>query len=229
VKRRLALLGVAVMACLIFTRPLSASALLYGDGAIADTYTGAWNIGGTSWAEDSFTLTGPLTLTTAEVGLWSSINDGTPSSLEWRICTSSQCGTPIASGLGTLSDTFFATGYYPEYDVYESAFSLGRVSLPAGTYWLQLGGGTSSGGDHQLLWDINNGPSAAYASDVGGASTAGQCGVGLAVSCSDSFEIYGSRLTATPEPGTLTLIGTFMAVAALLRRNRRHLRQVAGH
>jgi hypothetical protein len=67
--------------------------LVYSDGPINGTITG-WlisNSGSSLAVSDSFTVSSPTTLASAQAGLW--VNSGaTPASLEWSIGT-----TPFAS------------------------------------------------------------------------------------------------------------------------------------
>src|SRR5271157_2347438 len=200
-KARLTLLTFVAVASTLFALPVSAGTLLYDNGPVGNGYTGAFDIWGGYSVTDSFTLAAASTLTTAQVGLWTYISEAPPDSLNWSITTSPLGGATVASGVAALTNAFVGVGYYTEYYVYQSTFSLGGASLAAGTYYLQLDQGTSSGGDF-LLWDVNNGPSQAWNNSVG--SVFGQCAVG-ATSCSESFQIYGSPGSTVPEPGTLAL------------------------
>lgn len=214
---KLAIVGIASV---LFALPASADSLLYDNGPIGNGPYGAWTFGSGIELTDSFTLAAASTLNTAQVGLWTSNAWGAPYSLDWSITTSPFGGTTVASGAAILTSTFVGVGYFTYDNVYESSFSLGGASLPAGAYWLQLANGTSLGGTvPYLIWDINNGPSQAFSSNFG--STFGLCGGTGNTSCSDSFQILGSTASTAPEPGVLLLLMTSALLAAVGFRRRK--------
>ncbi len=217
-KTRLSLLILVAVGSLLFALPVSADTLLYDNGPITgmNNYMNVWGIWGPNSVTDSFTLATASTLTTAQVGLWTYSNTGVPVGLDWAITTSPFGGTTVASGAATPANAFW--GYAGGNSVFESSFSLGGASLPAGTYWLQLSAGTSSDGSG-VGWDINNGPSQAWI-DYSGAIYPGSAGpCGGCISGSDSFQIYGPAPSTVPEPGTLALTASaLLGAVGFLRR-----------
>ena len=64
---------------------VDAASLIYDNGPINGNID-AWQIGGGQDVEDSFTVSGPTTLGSAQAGLW--LDTGaTPTSLDWSIGT----------------------------------------------------------------------------------------------------------------------------------------------
>jgi hypothetical protein len=195
------LLSTIAAALLLAPATLSASTVVYDNGPINGTIN-AWSIA-TSLAgwevSDSFTLTAPATLTSADVGLW--VNPGdTPSSLTWYLGTSFFDGS-LGSGTETPSNTYWGLGF-GAYPIYDSTFSLPSITLGPGTYYLSLSGMTTE--DQNIFWDETDGPSSAYELNYGAIG-------------SESFRLYSG--TAIPEPASLGLIGMgLLGMAAVLRR-----------
>jgi hypothetical protein len=175
--------------------------LVYDNGPINGTVEG-WTINFGFAVSDSFTLSNPTTLTSAQLGLWLYQGD-TASSLDWAIGTSA-FGSDEGSGTASLTNVFQYTNGFG-YDIYESSFPL-SATLNAGTYWLTIQNLSVSNGDPGY-WDENNGPSMAQENQVGQIN-------------SESFQLYG-RTSDVPEPGAYALIGSLgLTGAALLRRKR---------
>jgi hypothetical protein len=119
-------------------------------------------------------------------------------------------GTVVASGSANFTNSLYCSVCgLGVFDIYTSTISGLNVSLGAGTYYLELRNGlTTFGPNASFFWDENDGPSTAYEDPffLGGIG-------------SQSFNIYGSGGTTTPEPGTLMLLGSGVAgLAGLLRR-----------
>ena len=177
------------------------AALIYDNGPIMGQL--AYNIdnNGAFAVSDSFTTSGPATLTSAQAGLW--VANGpvpaVPVSANWRIGTTAG-GSEIASGLANFANTPLGNG------IYASTFEISGNLSSAGTYYLTLLNGIGSNGQ-ALFWDSNDGPSTAY-----------QFG-GYGVITSESFQIYG-EVVPEPSAGVLLLV-TFGLQCIRNMRNRK--------
>ena len=213
-KRRITL-GIALILPVMLATPAIAYSVLYTNGPISavtanDVY-GHW------LSANSFTLTQPSTITAFEVGLWVDHGGGTPASIVWIISANDPNflgGTFINEGTTTFSsNTLYcsACGWLNNNDIYTSRVDGLSVSLAAGTYYLELGNGTTSLGYDIAGWDVNGGPSQAYLyrNEFPYDSTQ--------LDSSDAFTIYGA--TNVPEPGTLVLLATgLLGLASVVRR-----------
>jgi hypothetical protein len=222
-KTRFTWLTLAAILCLLTAAPASASTL-YDNGLVNGTI-GAWTIALSSPGEneisDSFTLGSASTLTGAQIGLWLFHGD-TATNVDWSIGTTS-FGSNIGSGTAAvLTGTFQYTSALG-FDIYESTFSLSGA-LAAGTYYLTLENLVVSNGDLGY-WDETDGPSAAFGNIAPISSppmignlnqvcgTPGYPGT-LGASCSESFQIYGTTPTTTPEPASWVLLGSSILIFA---------------
>lgn len=222
--------------------------ILYDNGPISGTQE-AWQIGrcpGITTVDicttaDSFNLSSRSTLTGVTLGLWV-VSGDLPLSLDWSIWSGGPSvdtgGTELTSGAGaSLDNTLLATNNFG-FDIYRSTFSLGSVSLDAGTYWLDLTNAVESEGFLGVAWDQNNGPlgdgngSQAWVSAphgyTGFLTAANLCGgvradVPLTGFCSESFQVLGTNMANVPEPGNLRASVLAASLLALLglRRIRR--------
>lgn len=192
------LLGLA-LAC----APAFASNVVYSNGPINGTIN-AWNISSGFAVADGFDIFTTTTITGFDVGLW--VNPGeTPYYTEWGLADKPDWlgGTFVAFGAGYFSNTLYCLACGAGVaDIYTSTVSGLNVTVPAGFYFLELLNGlTAQAGDE--FWDQNNGPSFAYENTVG-------------IIESEAFTVYGS---ATPEPGTILMLGSALVGAAgVLRR-----------
>jgi hypothetical protein len=200
-------LSIIAAALLLCPATLNASTVVYDNGPIngsIDAWSIATNLYG--WeVSDSFTLSAPATLTSADVGLYVLPGD-TPSSLTWSFGTSF-FDASLGTGTSTPGNTYWGSGF-DYYDIYDSTFSLPSISLAAGTYYLSLSGMTTE--NQNIFWDENDGPSSAMQNQGTGA-------IG-----SESFRLYSG--TTIPEPGTFAALGFGLASLAGLALRRRKSR-----
>jgi hypothetical protein len=183
----------------LFAGGAAKAGVLYTNGPISGN-VGALFINHGVAVRDSFTLTGPSTITGVEFGAW--VNQGAkPVSVDWGI---SATPTFTDQATGALSSTFLFTNIFT-LDVYKADFSIPDLTLAAGTYWLTLQNAVESDGGF-LSWDQNSGSSQAFSSAAGGLTAP-----------SNSFTIFGS---AVPEPATwaMMLLGVAGLGAALRSR-----------
>jgi hypothetical protein len=202
--------SLAFLAMLVIAAPVMASTL-YSNGPINGTVN-AWNTCCGLIVSDSFVLSSSSTITSFDAGLWVGPGDS-PASTSWAISAGNPSflgGTVVAGGSGNYSNSLYCFGCgLGVFDIYTSTLSGLNVSLGAGTYYLELFNGlTAIGGNSSLFWDENNGPSTAYEYPF--------VTTGIP---SQAFNIYGTGGTATPEPGTVMLLGSGVAgLAGMLRR-----------
>jgi hypothetical protein len=156
------------------------SSLLYDNGGINGTEGAANSLSGGWFETDSFTLSRSATFESATLGIWTDTG-ATPVSLAWSIGTAA-FGSEIASGAGSLSNTFVMDTGDGAHSIFSSQLALSGTA-PAGTYWLTLYNGTAS--SRGLDWDVNFGPSTSFQRNSG--QTFPVYG--------HSFQIYGSSGT----------------------------------
>jgi len=208
---RVSLLIALVALMAVLALPYFASAtILYTNGPISGVLQ-AWSIiphFGPFVITDSFSLSGPSTITGADFGSW--VNKGdTPLSVDWAITTGPFTGTTVASGTGSLGYTYLFTNALG-YDIGQDSFSIPLTTLPGGTYWFQLRSGVTAMNGY-MAWDINNGPSVAFQNVIGNVANYLFPG-----SNSDSFQIVG-----TPLPPSVLLLGSGLLCLLGLRRFRK--------
>jgi len=194
----LALLAIAVV-------PASADVDLYSNGPINGTFA-AWIISGGLYVSDSFVLSSAATVTGADFGAWTFPGD-TVTSVQWSIGT-----IPYGNAYGgtaATSDTFVSS-LLGAYTVDSDSFSIGNISLGAGTYYLTLANAVTAQ-NGLTYWDINNGPSLAFFSDGGGY---------FSLSDSEAFGIQGTNGTVTPEPGYWALLSVAIVGLIWVKRRR---------
>ena len=213
--KRTYLLALVVAVSLLLTTPASAG-VLYGNGPINGNI-GSWSISYGNVMSQSFTLTAASTLTGVNLGIWINPTGGTPLSLEWRLSNSPD--TVVAGTTADLTSSLFCSSGITcgsnAYDVYASSFSLPNVVLGPGTYYLSLDFGLTSGYD-SLFLDVNNGASAAYRN---GANLAGSIEM-TSGSNSSSFQILGDSTASTPEPASIAMLLSGLALFAGFARRK---------
>jgi hypothetical protein len=213
------LIGILACGVVISSDGRSSAGLIYDDGPPDTSGAGTpiFNFDGAYYsASNSFTVGGPTTLTSAQVALNVSITPDPPTTLDWSIGTT-PFASDVASGSAVLTSSFLLLNLDETY--WESTFAItGAVS--AGTYWLTL---ANSSVDDLYGVEWTNNP-------LGSSTAAVQTSVPLALPPIDvinptipsSFQIYGTT-SATPEPTSLSLLGTgFLAAGATRFKRRRN-------
>jgi hypothetical protein len=207
----------AVMMAL-FAVPASADSVLYPNTA----GTGEMDAASISYPDataDSFILSGASKLTRVTFdAVIQRVGGSDPlESLDWAIGSDAFL-SDLGSGSFSLFDTNLAPyatfttqvigGPVVYWDFYQEYFDLTGVTLDAGTYWLTLKNAVSTE-TLPVYWAYNYGQSTAYQDDTNTPIP------------SETFEILGDPIT-TPEPATLTLLGTGLFFLVGRRRRRSH-------
>ena len=182
---------------LTLSLPCAADSVVYSNGPDPGNI-GAWQINDGFAVTNSFTLTTVATLEFFDLSLWVLPGDR-PERIHFTISSQPFGGTTYLSGAPSMvieSSSLNAFGYLQDEVRNDDFFAL---KLPAGTYWFNiLDSGSVNGGP--VYWGENDGigcsspgcPSLAYQNDVGSIG-------------SESFDLLGSAVGATPEPGSLAL------------------------
>jgi hypothetical protein len=193
----------AALGSLVFAYSASA-AVVYENGSL-DGVTAGVLISAPQTLSDSFSLQNHTTLTRTTLGLWTQPNT-LPVGVTWSIGAAA-FGSELGTGVATLSNTVVSTD--GPFDIFLSTFDM-NLELGAGTYWLTLSNGSSTGGN-VLGWDMNFGPSQAFFRN----------GAGNGPADSEYFKLEGNEGTV-PEPASLALLaGGLLCVAAARRRKSR--------
>jgi hypothetical protein len=205
---------VLALALLLSAVPASAG-VLYDNGP-GDGTIGAWTINYGYAVSDSFDLSGDSTVTGVDLALWAYSGD-TPVSVDWLI-TTGPFGPAVPGGSGTadlINGVSYSNGSYV---VFQDNFAIPDLALGAGTYWLQLQNAVVDS-SYPLFWEVNDGPSVAWENTLGNVANSDAMGPGTN---SDTFQILGTSGAATPEPGSVLLLGSgLLLLASRLRRKAR--------
>jgi hypothetical protein len=210
--------GILVIAAALALGSLPAEAgVLYSDGPL-DGQTIAWTINFGFQVADSFTLSGPSTLTGADFGIWNFTGDQV-TSVDWAILTGSPGagGSVLDNGTASTADLFLFHNQ-DGYDVYTDSIGLPNINLAAGTYWIELQNASASNGD-PAYWDMNGGPSQAWESALGSVTPCPTYYYPTG-ECSSTFDITGTARAGVPEPASLALLGAGIAGFGAFRRKK---------
>ena len=203
----LALLGASV--AVLAAASATAQTTVYDNGPINGTIT-AWTLADFQHITNSFTLSQTTTITGFTFGGWSNAGQ-TITSVEYGFGSSTDNAITGISAL-TYGDVVPDTGFGGSYDVRNYTGSVAPITLGAGTWYFTLGAAATSDGSY-AYWDINNGPSDAYAN---GSSLAGVYGP----TSSTAFSLTSGG--AVPEPASWALmVGGFGLVGGAMRARRR--------
>jgi PEP-CTERM motif len=206
--------------CLALTAISATAQILYDNGPVNGT-ANAWQISDGLIVSNSFRCCrvdsgpsgGAAMLAGFDFYAWVLASpDDTPKTVDWSITSLENGGTIFGSGTVDLtSQLLFTNGF--GYDIFKETANVvdANIILGSGMYWLNLQNATTENGN-TLYWDQNSGvgcmspgcPSEASSNEVGTIP-------------SESFDIFGPG-GATPEPGSIVLLGSGMLVLAQARR-----------
>jgi len=210
VKTRL-MMFVAI-ASLLLAMPASAQ-VLYENGPINGTVD-AWTINFGFAVSDTFTLTGPSTVTAIQFGAWEYPGD-VLESVEVQFTQFEFGGTTYFNQVVSLTASGCSQNQYG-YDVCTETGTFSGAGLAAGTYWMTLQNAVVNDGD-PVYWDENSGIGC---HSEGCPSEPSQNSEGTIAA--EAFSVLGTTGTGSgtvPEPGSLMLFSSgVLALAGMLRR-----------
>jgi hypothetical protein len=214
------------------------AAALFAGGASASTiYTNgpangnvqAYTINFGWQVADSFTAASGSTATSMSFETWAadSLSTDVPQTVDWEITN----GNPLSGGAFTVVDSGTATAITAtalgtnvrDVELFSDSISLPNVALTCSSNcWISLDNGVTADGQ-PMYWDGNNGPSDAWQNnDIGDLSTGCADNFSGGGSCSETFTIFGTLASGTPEPATWALMLTgFAGLGAALRARRK--------
>jgi hypothetical protein len=194
--------------------PASAG-ILYDNGGSFTGTLDAWGINFGNATADTFVLSHGATITGVNFVVWAYPGD-TLMSIDWAIVSDPLGTTTYGSGTGAATtQTLLFTPNPDGRDIDTETFSIPRLALSAGTYWLLLQNAVVDNGDH-IYWDRSDGPSQAwnrfYLENGGYVANYSTCG-DVPCTASETFQIVG-----VPEPASFGLLAMSLLAMATLRR-----------
>ena len=217
---KIAIRSLAIL-CFALTALTASAQILYDNGPVNGTAS-AWQISGGSIVSNSFRCCrvdgngpngGPTMLAGFDFYAWVLPGDR-PKTVDWSITSLENGGSLFGSGTVDLTSQFLFTNGFG-YDIFKDTANVvdANIILGSGMYWLNLQNATTQNANASY-WDENSGvgcmspgcPSEASSNEVGTIP-------------SESFDIFGPN-GATPEPGSVVLLGSGMLVLTLARRRK---------
>ncbi len=192
--------------------PAVAQVDLYDNGPTNGT-TDGWTINFGYAVSDTFVLNGSASFGSMAFAAWLFPGDVLQSA-EVSITSAEFGGTTYLDQVVNFTQTSCVGNQYG-YNVCAEFGNFNYVALAPGTYWLTLQNADVANGD-PVYWDENSGPSQASQNAIG---TIPSESFTVGLGCGNGGA--GCGPPSTPEPGTLMLLGSGIAVlAGSLRRLR---------
>ncbi len=181
---------------LLCTAATAADSILYTNGPDPGNI-GYWAINNGSAVSNSFTLSTAATIHGVEFSIYDVNDRNQPLTATWAITTQQFGGAVVAGGINTpliYISRIFANRFL--FSQWEMKF-LTNVTLPPGTYWLQIQGVVTRWGtwaywgesDGVECWPLRQCPSSAYYWDT-------LLSRGITPIGSESFELWGTTKTS---------------------------------
>jgi hypothetical protein len=211
------LLGVSILA--VLPAAAQGAGILYDNGPVCPGYChDAWQINGGYAVSDTFLAVTGSTVTGFDFWLWEFPGDRV-FRVEWSITSSEFGGTTYGSGTSLVaSDKFQGVNEYG-YDIDKVTVTGLHVSLPPGTYWINLQNAVDEQ-HYPVYWDENSGE---YCHSPGCPSMASESQLGTIPS--ETFDIRGTHVQdedqqgQSPTPTSHLMLGPgILALGATLRR-----------
>ena len=210
---RIALLLVLALTMVVVTAPATAQTV-YSNGA-PNGNTDAWTINFGFVVSDTFTISGPVTITGLNFAAWTYPGD-TLTSAEVSITSSENGGTSYFDETVNFTQGRCTSNQYGYNVCEESSTFTNDPTLARGSYWLNLQNASVPNGD-PIYWDENSGPSQASENSVG--TIPSEAFTLFTTGSTTTTSSSSSTTTSVPEPSSLMLFGSgILGLSGWIRR-----------
>lgn len=185
----IAVAAFAVQAAIVL--PARAQTVLYSNGP--DGNVGYYRVNFGAVTTNSFALPRAATITGVALTLYAVDDRNAPQRLKWTISTEALGGRVMGEGFVHLT---LLSNPYPtrfQFFAWEMSFAIPSLSLPAGTYYLQVQDAVTRWNTYSFWAQSSDGASQAYYEPIG-ANGAGQ----VSQVSSESFSLMGEWSTGEP-------------------------------